>query len=132
MREGRKAIGFTEANPYQVIRCLMRWRPKYVNWNFEPYGVAIEKECAKSLGIRPVIYGMEPDYKSLPKQDKPYFQSLGTANVDWSQECEWRLAGDFDLKKVPADRILFLAWREQEALLLSSEPFNRAVALSGE
>jgi hypothetical protein len=130
MREGRKAIGFTEVNPFQAIKSLMRWRPKHVNWNFEPYGVAIEKDYAISLGIRPVIYGSEPDYKSLSEQDKPYFQSLGKANVDWSREREWRYIGDFDLKKVPTDRILFLAWREQEALLLSSEPFNRARALS--
>lgn len=132
MREGRRAIGFTEADPVKAIKSLMRWRPKYVNWNFEPYGVAIEKEYAISLGIRPVIYGREPDYKSLSEQDKPYFQSLGKANVDWSREREWRFVGDLDLKKVLTDRILFLAWREQEALLLSSEHFTQARALSGE
>jgi hypothetical protein len=118
MREGRYAIGFTEANPSQALTKLMCWRSKYVNWNFEPYGVAIDKETAKALGIRPVIYGNESDYKMLSADDKPFFQSRGRADVDWSSEREWRHIGDIDLTEIASNHLIFLAFRQREALLL--------------
>ncbi len=129
MREGRFAIGFTEANPSQALTKLMRWRPKYVNWNFEPYGIAIEKETAISLGIRPVIYGNDADYKALSDIDKPYFQSLGRVDVDWSREQEWRYIGDISLDEIPRDRLIFLAFRQREALLLRNITSGQVLSL---
>jgi hypothetical protein len=129
MREGRSAIGFTEANPSQALTQLMRWRPKYVNWNFEPYGIAIEKETAISLGIRPVIYGNDGDYKALSDTDKPYFQSLGRVDVDWSREQEWRHIGDISLDEIPRDRLIFLAFRQREALLLRNITSGQVLSL---
>jgi hypothetical protein len=129
MRNGRCAIGFTEASPSTVLTKMIRWRSRHVNWNFEPYGVAIEKETAVSLGIRPVIYGEETDYKILSDCDKPYFQNLGKGDVDWRFEKEWRYLGDLDLKKIPADKIIFLAFHKQEALSLAPVIFGQVLAL---
>jgi hypothetical protein len=129
IREGREVVGFTEADPLTVLTRMMRWRPRHVNWNFEPYGVAIEKELAISLGIRPVIYGEEPDFKKLSDCDKPFFQSLGNSDVDWRSEREWRCIGDLDLTIIPSDKIIFLAFRKQEALSLASINSGRVLAL---
>jgi hypothetical protein len=129
MREGRCTVGFTETSPTTVLTKMIRWRSRHVNWNFEPYGVAIDKDIAISMGIRHVIYGDDTDYKDIPECDKPYFQSLGNSDVDWRSEQEWRYIGDLDLRSIPADKIIFLAFRKQEALLLASKISGQVLVL---
>jgi hypothetical protein len=128
MRDGCQAIGFTEANPSQALG-LMRWRSKRVNWNFEPYGVAIDKTIAAQMGIRPVIYGDESSFKSLPDQDKPYFQSLGGPDVDWSREREWRHMGDLNLGEIHGDKVIYLVWEDIEKMVLGKKVSSRVIAI---
>ncbi len=130
MREGRPAIGFTESDPARALS-LMRWRPKRVNWNFEPYGIAIDKKTAKALGIRPAIYGDQQKYEVLSDEDKPYFQFQGGADVDWSQECEWRHLGDLILTDIPEDKIRYLVWDQTEAAKLENLAPGRVLCISG-
>jgi hypothetical protein len=129
MRGGSKAIGFTETEPSQALS-LMRWRSKRVNWNFEPYGVAIDKTIASEFGIRPVIYGDDSDYKQLSDQNKPYFQSRIGADVDWSLEREWRHIGDLDLDKISSDKIVYLVWEQDELVKLKNKVSGRIMAVS--
>lgn len=130
MREGRLAVGFTAEPPARALG-LMRWCPKRVNWNFEPYGVAIGREIAAEQGIRPVIYGNENNYQSLSETDKPYFQSLGRSDVDWSRECEWRKTGDLDLTSIPSDKIMYLVWEQSETKALEDKVSGQIIALKG-
>lgn len=130
MREGCLAIGFTEANPAQAL-ALMRWRPKRVNWNFEPYGVAIDTEIASVLGIRPVIYGDESDYKGLSDQEKPYFQSMGGGDVDWRREREWRHIGDLSLTEIPAEKVVYIVWKDDEKKKLEKRIDGHIIAIEG-
>lgn len=108
----------------------MRWLPKRVSWNFEPYGVAIRKEAASRIGIRPVIYGYDDDYELLANPDRPYFQSRGRKDVDWSMEREWRHIGDLDLSKIPPEDLIFLIWRKGEADLLRKITKSEVLILS--
>jgi hypothetical protein len=118
IRDSVPAIGFTECDPAASL-AMMRWLPKRVNWNFEPYGVAIKTEAARRIGIRPVIYGTGHEYENLPDSEKQYFQSSGEKNdVDWSREREWRHIGDLDLRRLPVEDLLFIAWRKSEAEML--------------
>jgi len=117
IRDSYPAIGFTECSPADSLK-MLRWCPKRVNWNFEPYGIAIARDAAEKLGVRPVVYGTDGDYKKFSEPDKPYFQSRGGDNVDWSREREWRHIGDIDLGQLPMDRMRLIAWREPEAAFL--------------
>jgi hypothetical protein len=117
IRDALEVVGFTESSPREVLG-QMRWLPKRVNWNFEPYGVAISKKAVSSIGIRPVIYGYDDDYERLANADRPYFQSRGQKDVDWSMEREWRHIGDLDLSKIPPEDLMFLVWCIEEADLL--------------
>jgi len=76
IRGGHKVVSFTDLNPEKSIS-LIRWRPRYVRWNFEPYSIVIEKEFASSLGIRPVIYGIPKIYDTLDFSDQPFYQNPG-------------------------------------------------------
>lgn len=129
IREGLEVVGFTESTPREVLG-QMRWLPKRVNWNFEPYGVAIRKKAASEIGIRPVMYGCPDDYRQLSNPDKPYFQSRGQKDVDWSIEREWRNIGDLDLSKIPPEDLTFLIWRKEEIDLMREITASEVLVLS--
>jgi hypothetical protein len=119
IRDAFPAIGFTECRPDEIMR-LIRWCPRKVNWNFEPYGIAISKDAAKKIGAKPVIYGTVNDYKGFSESAKPYFQYRGGGDVDWSREREWRVIGGIDLSQLCDDQIIFFVWRRCEAEILKA------------
>lgn len=128
MRGGVEAVAFTESHPRDVLS-RMRWLPKRVNWNFEPYGIAVAKDTAKKMGIRPVIYGVDEDRESLSQDDRPYFQSRGQKDVDWTSEREWRYIGDLDFFGLDSEQIKFLVWSNQEVSVMDKEAGWRTLFL---
>jgi len=117
IRNKIRCVGFSGLDSHKML-AQMRWLPKRVNWNFEPYGVAIRRSAADRIGIKPVIYGNDVDYKDLQSKDKPYFQHIGAKDVDWSIEKEWRKIGDVDLSRIDSNDIAYIVWCEKEANLL--------------
>lgn len=79
---------------------LFRYRPRLVNPGLEPYGIAVRKDAALALGLRPVTYGLPEQYDRLAPMDKPYFQHRGRFASQWMIEHEWRRIGDFPLDAV--------------------------------
>ena len=113
MRGDLRAVAFSKHPPQKVIS-LMRWRKRYVRWNFEPYGIAIARPAAVDIGIRPVIYGRPELYKRLADPDKPYFQSEGIDGGDWREEAEWRFVGDLDIAGIDAKDLLIIVATSSE------------------
>ena len=113
MRKGVSAVSFTGARPSESIK-LMRWRARYREMTFEPYGVAIEKEVAADCGVRKVYYGEPEMYDYLDEKDKQYFQGLGKEGY-WLSENEYRHIGDIDLRKVPSEKSTIIVWKREEA-----------------
>jgi len=113
IRGGFKVVSFTELPPDEAVG-LIRWRPRYVRWNFEPYGVAIEKDCARRLGIRRVIYAPPEEYDKLSREDKPFYQNPGEKGGDWKPEKEWRFPGNLDLCGIPPEAIRVLVRTRSE------------------
>ena len=104
IRGGYRVISFTALPPGEAIN-LMRWRKRFVRWNFEPYGIAIRADAARASGVRPVMYGVPDDYARLDVSDQPFFQNRGVRGGDWTPEHEWRHLGDLDLSRIPADAL---------------------------
>jgi len=130
MRGNQAAIGFSESPPEEVLNYL-RWRPKMVNWNFEPYGVVLHKDLARGLGIKPVVYGAESDFERLPESERPYFHGLGEKDVDWSHEKEWRHLDDLDLSNTAEEEVSYFVWRQDEVSILRALTGSQVFALSG-
>jgi len=107
-RKGVSAVAFSELKPSDAVR-LMKWRARYREMTFEPYGIAIRKTTAKNIGLRQVIYGDKNRYISLSETDKTYFQSIGTKGY-WVPEREWRYIGDLNMSMIDPDdlRIIVL------------------------
>ncbi len=100
LKNGFRAIGFTDIGKVDLSK-LFRYRPRLVNPGFEPYGIALNKNYAESIGIRPVIYGDEKLYRTLAECDRPFYQNSGRNSHHWESESEWRLAGDLNLDLIP-------------------------------
>ena len=115
-------VAFTAHPPHEAIK-LMRWRRRYVRWNFEPYGIAIKKDYARSIGARPVIYGAPGDYYRLGETDRPFFQNRGTRGGDWKPENEWRYFGDLDLRDIAEGQL--------KIIVRSKEEIGRIESLTG-
>ncbi|MBD3217504.1 MAG: hypothetical protein GF310_04450 [candidate division Zixibacteria bacterium] len=107
IRGGHKVVSFTELPPPEAVS-LIRWRPRYVRWNFEPYGIAIDKDYAVRMGIKPVIYDEPDKYYELSDKEKPFYQNPGEKGGDWRPEREWRHFGSLDLSQIPPEKVILL------------------------
>jgi len=91
-------------------------------WDFEHYGCGIRTKQVRACGGRPVIYGNEADWRSLPEGERPWFQlaqsTTGHEPIDWTIENEWRLTASLDLDRVPADDVFVFCATEMEAARL--------------
>lgn len=92
---GEKVVAMTESPPEEAIG-LMRWRKRYVMFSFEPYGIAIRKDAATSIGAKPVEYIEE----HTPSGEKGIFTHAAGEKTDWRLEKEWRIRDSIDLSKL--------------------------------
>jgi hypothetical protein len=131
IRQGYNVVSFTDHHPADAIK-LMKWRARFVRWNFEPYGIAIDRTYSESLDIRPVIYGTSSEFGDLSDCDKPYFQNAGEKGGDWRPENEWRYSGDLSLTGIPPDRMRIIVRKQSEIAAVESLTSSRIVALTNE
>ena len=96
------------------------FRSHLARWDFVPYGIAIRKELLQTSGCREVIYGDDTMWDSMKPEQRPWFQLASSADgkIDWTQEREWRLVGDLDLKKIgPDDAFAFVKTNDEAKAL---------------
>lgn len=87
-------------------------------WDWEPYGLILDRRTLHSLGARRVVYGTEDDYCKLPAEDKPFFQPQGESQ-NWSREQEWRLLGHLNLDSLPQGAVSLFTRTSTEARQLA-------------
>jgi hypothetical protein len=111
MPQKTPTVSFSGLSPQKAIS-MMYWRARYRQMSFEPYGIGVEKNYAKSMGIQAVRY-----YKSNQKPDHLaswLCQSIGKRS-DWRLEDEYRYLGDFDLFCIPTEKKVCFCYRQNEA-----------------
>ena len=106
-------VCFSEA-PLADLLLARCYRPHLKRWDYEPYGVAIRKEIAVTLGFQPVIYGQPVERKSIRKSDQYRFQAIGKT-YDWTAEQEWRINQDVDLSHLAIDDVRIFVATQQES-----------------
>ena len=104
MPNNRATVSFTGLTPKEFLP-LMRWRARYCQMSFEPYGIGVDKEFALDTGIRPVIYYDKNDSGRIENENRWLTQSHGEI-TDWRQEKEYRCEGDFDLNDIPCEKLI--------------------------
>ncbi len=126
-RQGISAVAFSELQPSEAID-LMKWRARYNEMSFEPYGIAIRKKIAEKIGIKKVIYGDSKNFNSLHETDKPYFQSIGTKGY-WAPEKEWRYIGEIDLSKINPKNLRVIVWKKEQVDSINKYSKSRIISL---
>jgi hypothetical protein len=129
-RDVARVVCFTN-RPLTDFAGLRIFRPHLARWDYEPYGIAIDRQVLARLGARPVSYGDTSTWRSLAAVDRPYFQLSQRGHADWSAEQEWRIVGDVDLDALaPGDAVIFVPSEEEAARM---RPFSRwpVVVLGG-
>jgi hypothetical protein len=111
MPKGFPTVSFSGLAPDKILP-LMKWRSRYCQMTFEPYGIGIEKTTARQLGIVQVEYYRKGEYtkNTIPWQ----LQSMGV-KTDWQQEVEYRYPGDFSLSGIDRNKILCFCHTRDEA-----------------
>ncbi len=104
-RAAARVVCFTN-QPLTRFSELRRFRSHLGRWDFEPFGIAVDRAYFKHIGGRSVIYGNEETWESLSDDQRPFFQRTDSskANRDWTIEAEWRVLGDLDLGVLPRDK----------------------------
>jgi len=115
-RKGFPAVAFSSLAPGRAVD-LMKWRARYREMTIEPYGIAIHKDYADTIGVRKVFYGSPEMYDYLEDANKPYFQNIGIRG-NWMPEKEYRHIGEIDLSFVPSDLMAVIVFRPQEVDLV--------------
>ncbi len=122
MPAGTATVSLSALAPSEVVP-LMKWRARYRQMSFEPYGVGFSREIAEAAGIRPVAYvdaGTDPE-----DVDERWLRQTKGRVTDWRQEKEYRIRGDFDFGRVSKDDVVLFCRTPQEAELLRREfPFS--------
>jgi hypothetical protein len=110
-------VSFTERSPWE-LEGLIKWRRGLRRWSVEPYGLGIKLDTLISLGVKPVIYGTEAIYRSLPDDKKYLFHPDNGVGKDWNKEKEWRVAGDVPLGQIPQDAVVIFVAGDQEVFTM--------------
>ena len=116
IRGGYPVVSFT-AVPLPQLAKRRIYRRHLGRWDFEPYGLSIDRDWLIDRGAQPVIYGRQQDWPGLTQQQRPLFQLCQTTDgkVDWTEEQEWRVLHSLDLRHLPADRGLVFVPTESAA-----------------
>jgi hypothetical protein len=113
-------VSFT-AVPLEKLHTLRVFRPHRGRWDFEPYGICIDLDHLRRLGVRPVTYVDRPG--GAPSVDAWLQQRARTVTtggvvIDWSVEREWRHLGDLNLRTIPGHAICLFVPSAAEARAL--------------
>ncbi|MFH1688353.1 MAG: hypothetical protein ABIE70_12640 [bacterium] len=119
-----KTVSFTACEPIAMIP-HMRWRARWREMSFEPYGIGIRTARAQSIGIESVVY-VERRTKNPAEQWKT--QTMGI-KTDWRTEREFRHRGNLDLTDLPLDDLIVFCRFPREADALRKETGLRVVPM---
>ena len=133
-RTGREVVCLSQAGLAEALSRRI-FRKHRGRWDYEHYGVGIRTSVVRSMGGRPVIYGDEETWQSLPEGERSWFQrrkserQSSSETIDWTIENEWRLATNLELGGVRAEDLFIFCATEEEASNLRTKCDWRIVSV---
>jgi len=92
-------VCFTACSPKKLMG-MKQYRAALLRWNYEPFGIGIPIEIAKSVGIKPVKYLSPEQYSGIKPEERFLYQKHLPPEIDYSAEQEWRHLGDLNLSNI--------------------------------
>lgn len=124
IRGGSAVVSFS-AKPLHELTQQRTFRAHRGRWDCEAYGLCVRREWLQARGARPVIYGDDELWSSLPESEQALFQlkttrpRRGEKSIDWSQETEWRVPQDVDFSEADRADVALFVPSEAEARQLA-------------
>lgn len=115
------------AVPLAEFRALHVYRKHKRRFDFEPWGIAARKSWLESKGCRPVTYLNSNQTAADCQLGREFVQPTknGRKTIDWSQEREWRVCGNVDLRDAPVtDVVIFTDTDAARRRLQSLSPWT--------
>ncbi len=108
---GHRAVCLFDAPPTELGRLLARANRR----RYQPFGIALDRRYAFTMGARPVIYLPLNEARALLPPDEMWrvvrLDLMRPSPVEWTFEREWRVRGDLPLP--PAGAVaLVQSWRD--------------------
>lgn len=115
MPQNIPTVSFTSLTPQQMIP-LFKWRSRYQEMSFEPYGIGIKKNIAVSKKIQEVLYYEKSDSHNVLNSNSDVWltQSKGMY-TNWESENEFRHLGDFHFAEINKNDIILFTRYKKEA-----------------
>ncbi len=120
LKPGQQATVSLSSAPWSEItrsRCFERHVAK---WDWEPYGLMIDRQWLIHRNAKPVVYLTRDQMKRTPSEDLVYAQvySEDGPGRDWRREQEWRIADDIRLHELPFSKgIVFVpTWSDAKQI----------------
>jgi hypothetical protein len=129
IRAGFPVVCFSATSLLQLSQERI-FRPHRGRWDFERFGICIDRGWLESIGTRPVLYGDDTLWNRMPERERPFFQKheRDAERIDWTIEQEWRHVGDVDLSGLsPETAALFVPQVADADRLIDISPWPIAV-----
>ena len=126
MPTSTRTVCFSGLVPKEAIR-LMKWRARYSQMSFEPFGIGIERNYATAHGIKEVRYYESSQEKQIGQKDSWLWQSAGK-KTDWRDEKEFRYKGDFCLLDVPKEKLIIFCHYKEQASIIQNQAGLQAIS----
>ncbi len=110
-----RCVSFTGETPDRFLP-LMRWRSRYKEMSFEPYGIGISKSIAVKHGAKPVVY--TESKAGISEEDQWSTQSFGKKG-NWLLENEYRCRDKFSFADIDNNDLVIICQTVEEASMLS-------------
>lgn len=114
MPKNTPTVSFTSLSPIDTIP-LFKWRSRYQEMSFEPYGIGINKYSSYAKFIKEVIYYDKKEASNIFSDKSKIWRSQSQGiYTSWETEHELRQLGDFSLQNIPkSDMILFTRYKKE-------------------
>ena len=124
-RQGNIDTVCFSSNEITELLSMRKFQSHLARWDWEPYGIMIERAWLESNGAKQVSYIDRANAKHMSKDALAFCQVVsGDSNsTDWQTEKEWRIAGDVRLTKVPLSKAIVFVQTYSEARAL--QPISR-------
>ena len=115
-RSQQETVCFSQ-RPIDELPSMRRFQSHLGRWDWEPYGLMIDLDWMLEQGAKQVQYLSPEEAKLRDAGSLVYCQVVSShgGKHDWTQEQEWRVAGDFRLHRVPFEKCFVFVPTDSEA-----------------
>jgi len=113
------------SNEITELLSMRKFQSHLARWDWEPYGIMIERAWLESNGAKQVSYIDRANATQMSKDALAFCQvvSSDSNSTDWRTENEWRIAGDVRLSKLPFSKAIVFVPTYSEAKAI--QPISR-------